>query len=164
MAAWVGTHVCVLQLQGRKTHTIPHRGTMNTPACHNEKTVQNVAKYLNVLQRFVPATLLRLKKKKICTPFGKNKQTRKQKIKQKHLGGEGTPFRASVLGWAVGSRGRALSWLPDFLGPGGSAWRPQLRGRGWVGLDVQRGLLAREEPEHGSRHGLHVNLSTETGE
>jgi hypothetical protein len=74
------------------------------------------------------------------------------------------PFRgASVLGWAMGSGNRALSWLLAPLGPGGLAWCPWLHGKSWVDLDVQRGLLAREEPEHGSRHGLHVNLSTETG-
>lgn len=34
---------------------------------------------------------------------------------------------------------------------------------GWTGLDVQWGLLASEEPEHGGRHGLHVDLSTREG-
>lgn len=31
------------------------------------------------------------------------------------------------------------------------------------GLDVERGLLACEEPEHGGRHGLHVDLPREKG-
>lgn len=39
--------------------------------------------------------------------------------------------------------------------------RPPAPGPGAGGLDVQRGLLAREQPEHGSRHGLHVDLQRE---
>lgn len=76
--------------------------------------------------------------------------------KKKKVGGEGRPFRgASVLGGAVGVRGQVPGpAFPAPLKPGG------LGGAGWVGLDVQRGLLAREEPEHGGRHGLHVDLST----
>lgn len=46
----------------------------------------------------------------------------------------------------------------------GPAFPAPLNPDGWAvqagGLDVQRGLLARQEPEHGSRHGFHVDLST----
>lgn len=49
-------------------------------------------------------------------------------------------------------------------GPGSSlsgSAEPRRVGRCRLGgLDVQRGLLARQEPEHGGRHGLHVDLST----
>ena len=56
------------------------------------------------------------------------------------------PFRgASVLGWAVGSGVRSWVRLPLLGVQAGS-------------LDVQRGLLACEEPEHGGRHGLHMDL------
>lgn len=97
------------------------------------------------------------------TPFWQPPQTNK-KIKQKgpKLGGKGTPSGgASVLGWAVGPGVRAFPWHP-VVGRQ-ACWHPWLHGRGGVGLDVQWGLLAGEEPEHGGRHGLHVNLSTETG-
>lgn len=57
------------------------------------------------------------------------------------------------LGGLWGQGSGPGSSLPAPLNPGG------LGGAGWVGLDVQRGLLAREEPEHGRRHGLHVDLS-----
>lgn len=40
---------------------------------------------------------------------------------------------------------------------------PLLRWAPARGLDVQRGLLAREEPEHGSGHGLHVDLPRRGG-
>lgn len=66
-----------------------------------------------------------------------------QKIK---VGGEGMPFsRAGVLGCTVGSGVRSWVWLPLIRVEAGS-------------LDVQRGLLAREQSEHGGRHGLHVDL------
>ena len=56
------------------------------------------------------------------------------------------PFsRAGVLGCAVGSGVRSWVWLPLIRVEAGS-------------LDVQRGLLAREQSEHGGRHGLHVDL------
>lgn len=51
-----------------------------------------------------------------------------------------------------------MSWLLAPLGPQvGLPGVPAPR-RGWVYLDVQRGLLACEESEHGRRHGLHVDL------
>lgn len=66
-----------------------------------------------------------------------------QKIK---VGDEGMPFsRAGVLGCAVGSGVRSWVWLPLIRVQAGS-------------LDVQRGLLACEQSEHGGRHGLHVDL------
>lgn len=66
-----------------------------------------------------------------------------QKIK---VGGEGMPFsRAGVLGCAVGSGVRSWVWLLLIRVQAGS-------------LDVQRGLLACEQSEHGGRHGLHVDL------
>lgn len=41
--------------------------------------------------------------------------------------------------------------------------RPSRQGSAGPGLDVQRGLLAREEPEHGGGHGLHMDLPTREG-
>lgn len=76
-------------------------------------------------------------------------------LQQRH-----TPFMSKNK-WVVRAPSREPVSLGGLWGQGsglGSGLRLLWAQVGWTGLDVQRGLLAREEPEHGGRHGLHVDL------
>lgn len=137
-----------LQFQEGRTHSHPHAGQrpLSGTTSKRFRTWRNTGKFY---QGFF---LLRRSRH---TPFGRT--------------GERWMVRACPLGESVslarlGTRGFRSCSAPGRGVGTGRLWTPLVPGvpavqcHRLVGLDVQRGLLARKEPEHGSRHGLHVDL------